>query len=84
MRPDPRADYILRWRCAIVAESLRASARDAADSQRAYILLKIADHYAQLAATPQSEKAARLRVVAETGDVSRDPPWESARGVTRE
>jgi len=29
MRPDPRADYIVRWRYAIVAESLRASARDA-------------------------------------------------------
>jgi hypothetical protein len=84
MRPSPRADYILRWRYAIVAESLRNSARDTEDSRRAYLLLKIADHYTHLAAMPQSEKPAHLRVVAGTGDVSRNPPWAPPRGATRD
>lgn len=67
MRPDPRADCILRWRYAIVAESLRASARDAEEPGRAQILLKIADRYAQLAAPPRSKQQVHLRVVADTG-----------------
>ena len=45
MRPDPRADYILRWRFAIAAESLRASAQDAENPGKADTLLKIADRY---------------------------------------
>jgi len=85
MRPNPRADYMLRWRYAIVAASLRDSARDTEDSLRVYILLEIADHYAHLAAMPQSEKAAHLRAVDGPGDVSRDPPWAATpREVTRE
>lgn len=65
MRPDPRADYILRWRYAAVAESLRASARAAEDPNKADTLLEIADHYERLAATPQSENPPDLRVVAD-------------------
>ena len=83
MRPDPRADYLLRWRYAIVAESLRASARDAEDPNKADTLLKIADHYAHLAAMPQSGKPPHVRVVADTGEVLRDRLWHP-RGVTRE
>jgi hypothetical protein len=64
MRPDPRADYIVRWRYAIVAESLRASARDADDLRRAYTLLMIADHYERVAAMPVSEQASNLTVMA--------------------
>lgn len=84
MRPNPRADYILRWRYAIAAESLRDSARDAEDPRRAYILLKIADHYTHLAAMPQPEKPARLRLVADSGELLRNPPWAPPRGVTQE
>ena len=84
MRHNPRADYILCWRYAIVAESLRNSARDAEDPRRAYILLKIADHYAHLAAMPQSGKPAQLRLVADTGELLRNPPWAPPRGVARE
>ncbi len=74
MRSDPRADYIARWRYAMVAESLRASAQQADDPRRAQILLTVADHYARLAAMPESGEARHLRRVAESaGDASRDP-----------
>lgn len=74
MRPEPRADYIARWRYAMVAENLRASAQEA-DPRRAQTLLMIAAHYARLAAMPESGEARYLALVADTaGDASRDPP----------
>ena len=75
MRPDPRAEYIVRWRYAMVAESLRASAQQADDSRRAQTLLMMADHYARLAAMPESGKLPYLRLaVDKSDDPSSDPP----------
>ncbi len=71
MRPDPRADYIVRWRYAMVAENLRVSARQANDPRRAQTLLMIADHYARLAA---AEARYSGLVADRAGDASRDPP----------
>lgn len=85
MRPDPRADYILRWRYAAVAERLRASARDAEDTNKADTLFEIADHYERLAATPQSEHPTHLRLVVDRADeVLCDRSRAPRRRATRE
>ncbi len=74
MRTDPRVDYIVRWRYAMVAENLRASAQEA-DPHRAQTLLMVADHYARLAAMPESGEARYLGLVADRpDDASCDPP----------
>jgi len=53
MPPDPRADDIVRWRYAIVANSLRASAQGIDDARKARTLLMWADHYERLAVMPE-------------------------------
>ncbi len=53
MRPDPRVDSILRWRYAIIAKDLRASAQRTDDQRKADDLRMMADYYDCLAATPE-------------------------------
>jgi hypothetical protein len=53
MRPDPRVDSILRWRYAIIAKDLRASAQHTADQRKADDLRMMADYYDCLAATSE-------------------------------
>jgi hypothetical protein len=55
MRPDPRVDSILRWRYAIIARDLRASAHRTDDQRKAEDLRMMADYYDCLATSAAPE-----------------------------
>ena len=63
MQPDPRADYLMCWQYAMVAMSLRGSAKIVDDARKARTLLMWAHHYERLARKLPKEPA-RLKAIS--------------------
>jgi hypothetical protein len=59
MKPDPQANSIPAWQCAIIARELRASAQRMEYLRGARHLSMMADYYDRLAAKPKSDEQNR-------------------------